>query len=155
MAENVMKQAAVKQDELLSDAKGIAKTMLKKGKEEIEKRLPEYLSNNAPLGVAVCKELIEIIKESVKGKSERQKEFLAFCDKVIDSCVAALKDGKISEDERLMIQKRINDVFEKAEESNKTYQKHKRDVAIAGVGGLTVLGVVSIITSALSKPIKK
>lgn len=150
-----MEQVIVKQEELISEAKSIAKSMLKKGKEEVEKRLPEYLSNNAPLGVAVCKELIEITKESVKGKSERQREFLALCDKVIESCETALKDGQISEEERLIIQKRINEVMEMADDSNKTYQKHKRDIAIASVGGLTVLGVVGIIASALSKSIKK
>lgn len=146
-----MEQVIVKQEELVSEAKSIAKSMLKKGKEEVEKRLPEYLSNNAPLGVAVCKVLIEITKESVKGKSERQREFLALCDKVIDRCETALKDGKISEEERLIIQKRINEVMEMADDSNKTYQKDKKDIAIAGISGLTVFGVVSLIASALSK----
>ena len=150
-----MDQVIVEQEELVSEAKSIAKSMLKKGKEEVERRLPEYLSKNAPLGVAVCKELIEIIKESVKGKSERQREFLALCNKVIESCETALKDGEISEEERLIIQKRINEVMEMADDSNKTYQKHNRDIAIAGVGGLTILGVVGIIASALSKSIKK
>lgn len=101
--------------------------MLKKGKEEVEKRLPEYLSNNAPLGVAVCKELIEITKESVKGKSERQREFLALCDKVIDSCETALKDGKISEEERLIIQKRINEVLKENKYANKKKRKGVRN----------------------------
>lgn len=150
-----MEQVIIKQEELVSKAKSIVKSMLKKGKEEVEKRLPEYLSNNAPLGVAVCKELIEITKESVKGKNERQKEFLALCDRVIVSCETVLKDGQISDEERLIIQKRINEVMEMADDSNETYQKHKRDVAIAGVGGLTVLGVVGIIASTLSKSIKK
>ena len=150
-----MEKVIVKQEELVAEAKSIAKSMLKKGKEEVEKRLPEYLISNVPLGVAVCKELIEIVKESVKGKSERQREFLALCDKVIESCETALKDGQISEDERLIIQKRINEVMEMADDSNKTYQKHGRDVLIAGISGLTVLGVVGIIASSLSKSIKK
>ncbi len=150
-----MEQVIVKQEELISEAKGIAKSMLKKGKEEVEKRLPEILSNNATLGVAVCKELIEIVKESIKGKSENQKEFMALCNNVIASCESALKDGEISEEERLIIQERINYVIEKADESNKTYQKHKKDMALAGMGGLTVLGIVSIIASALSKSTKK
>ena len=146
-----MEQDIAKPEELVSEAKSIAKSMLKKGREEVEKRLPEYLSNNAPLGVAVCKELIEIIKESVKGKSERQREFLALCDKVIDSCETALKDGRISKEERLIIQTRMNEVMKMADDSNKAYQKDKKDIAIAGIGGLTVFGVVSLIASALSK----
>lgn len=150
-----MEEVVVKKEELLVEAKDIAKSMLKKGKEEVEKRLPEYLANNAPLGVAVCKELIEITKDSIKGKSENQKAFIALCDNVIQNCENALQDGEISEDERIMIQNRINDILQKAADSNKEYQKHKRDIAIAGVGGLTLLGLFGIIASAFSKTVKK
>lgn len=146
-----MNDVVSKKEELMLEAKSIAKTLLKKGKEEVEKKLPEYLVSDAPLGIAICKELIEITKDSIKGKSENQKAFIALCDNIIMSCNDALKDDEISEKERLIIQERINDVLRKADESNKEYQKHKRDIALAGVGGLTFLGLFGIIASALTK----
>lgn len=146
-----MNDIVSKNEELLLEAKSIAKSMLKKGKEEVEKKLPEYLVSNAPLGIAICKELIEVTKDSIKGKSENQKAFIQLCDNIIKSCNDALKDNEISEKERLIIQERINDVLRKADESNKEYQKHKRDIALVGVSGLTFLGLVGIIASALTK----
>ena len=146
-----MDEVVLKKDELMIKAKSIAKSMLNKGKEEVEKMLPEYLSNNTPLGIAICKELIETVKESSKGKTENQAAFIALCDNVIESCEAALNDGKITDEERMIIQERINEVLKMADESNKEYQKHKRDIVIAGVGGLTILGIVGIIASALTK----
>ena len=150
-----MSEIIVKNPQLMADAKSIAKSMLDKGKEEVEKKLPEYLAKNAPLGVAIVGELMQAAKDSIKGKSVNQKAFIELCDNVIDSCNEALKDGKIEEQERLLIQKRVDDVLAMADESNKQYQKDAKHTALAITGGITLLGLASIIAGALVKSTKK
>ena len=146
-----MSAEVAKKNELTAETKRIAKSIIEKGKEEGGKILSGILADNAPLGVAVVNELVEIVKESVQGKERNQAAFIAICDKVIDSCNNALVNGKIEEEERLLIQKRVDELVTIANESNIKYQKDKKHIALAGIGGITLLGVIGIIASAFTK----
>lgn len=154
-----MTEKKYEMSEVKTKAKTVAKELIKESAEVISNKLASYFEENAVLAVDVSKELIEIVKESVNGKSENQKEFILLCDKVIDSCNLALKDGSISNEEKIAIRQSVNDIIKMADESNKQYQKDQKEIIFKGIKtvGVTVgiIGIVGAIANAFTKSIKK
>lgn len=136
-----------------------AKELLKDSTKVMSNKLASYIDENAPFGINVSIQLLEMVKESVKGKSENQKRFIELYDKAIESCNIALQDGSISNEEKVEIRQSVNDIVKMANESNKQYHKDQTEIVKTGLktAGITIsiFGVVGIIASALSKSIKK
>ena len=144
--------------ELKEKAYSEAKSLLKKGKDAILKKLPEYLKKAVAFGIEVTKNIFEISKEAMSNKKQAQVEFLNLCDKIIDTCNGILRDGKVTEEEKMKLLDIVDNAFNAAEESNKQIQKDNKEIVkhaitVGGVTtGLTILGAVAL---ALSKAFKK
>lgn len=145
--------------ELKEKALSTAKELLKETIEVATNKLTKHLEKNALFGIEVAKNMMEIVKDSIKAKNEQQKRYVEMCDKVIDSCNKALEDENISLEERIAIRDTIKEVMIRVDESNKQFQKDKKEIATTaikyGTAGITFIGVVSIIATALTKTIKK
>lgn len=154
-----MTEKKYEMSEVREKALAAAKELLKDSVEVMSNKLASYIDENASFGINVSIQLLEMVKESVKGKSENQKCFIELCDKAIESCNIALQDGSISNEEKVEIRQSVNDIVKMANESNKQYHKDQTEIVKTGLktAGITIsiLGVAGIIASALSKSIKK
>lgn len=141
------------------NSRNIARALLKDSAEIMTIKLSDYFGKDAMLAVDVCKNMMEITKDSIKAKDDAQKKYVQMCDDVIKSCNKALDDGKITNEEKIAIRDTIKEVIIRVDESNKVYQKDKKDIAKTALvtGGVfaSVLGVAAIIANAISKSIKK
>lgn len=140
---------------LIKEGNQIAKAMLKKGADEVEKRMSQYLTDNAPLGVCICGGLVSLLKDQIKQKDVYYKEFISICDKVIDNCNKALEDGEISKEERVVIQNNIGEVLKIANEAHERQQKDKKHIILAAMGGISIVGLVGAIANAFAKTTRK
>lgn len=133
-----------------------AKDLLKKGADVISKKLPQYLKDSVAYGVELIKDMFEISKDAIESKKSAQVEFINLCDTIIDTCNGILKDGKVTEEEKIKLLDTVNDAFRAAEESNKQIQKDNKEIAkhaiTVGGGVLAILGTVALV---LSKAFKK
>lgn len=145
--------------DLKQKALSTAKELLKDSAEVVTNKLADYFGKNALFAVEVCKDMMEITKDSIKAKDEAQKKYVQMCDDVIKSCNKALDDGQITDEEKIIIRDTIKEVMIRLDDSNKSYQKDKKEIAtkaITTAGGVTfVLGIAAIIANAKTKSMKK
>lgn len=145
--------------DLKQKALSTAKELLKDSAEVVTNKLADYFGKNALFAVEVCKDMMEITKDSIKAKDEAQKKYVQMCDDVIKSCNKALDDGQITDEEKIIIRDTIKEVMIRLDDSNKNYQKDKKEIAtkaITTAGVVTsVLGIAAIIANAITKSMKK
>lgn len=150
-----MTEKKYEMSEVKEKALAAAKELLKDSAEVMSNKLASYIDENASFGINVSIQLLEMVKESVKGKSENQKRFIELCDKAIESCNIALQDGSISDEEKVEIRQSVNDIVKMANESNKQYHKDQTEIVKTGLktAGITIsiLGVVGIISKSIKK----
>ena len=140
--------------DLKTKAKAEAMVLAKETGEVILKRLTKLFGEFAAYGVEVTKNLFEMSKESVKGKTEAQKEYIKLCNGIIENCNQILKDGNVTEEEKLELLKTINNALEAARESDKSFQADQTKIAqtaIVTLGGVTLgLSLFAIVAKALA-----
>ena len=144
---------------LKQNALSTAKELLKDSAEVMTNKLSEYFGKNALFAVEVCKNMMEITKDSIKVKDEAQKKYVQMCDDVIKSCNKALDDGNVTDEEKIIIRDTIKEVMIRLDESNKRYQKDKKEIIVTGfkTAGVvaSLFGVAAIIANAITKSLKK
>lgn len=137
----------------------VANGLLKETPEKANDELAKFFIDDPLFAVNVCINLLEITKESIKGKNLNQQQFNHLCENAIDACKKAIEDRQISKEEKTEILKTVNEIIKISDESNKQYQKDNKEITMnviktSGVV-VSVLGVLSIIATAITKSIKK
>lgn len=140
-------------------AKQEALALRKKSKEEIVKFFTDLLDKYAVAGVKIAIETLELVKEEIKLTAKENADFQALCSKTIDLFRDYIKDNDLTEQEKQYVLDMTMKVVEKADESNKRVQEHRKEMTKAGlkygVAAGTALSILSIFAIALSKNVKK
>lgn len=133
----------------------VAKDLSKKSPKAISNALTDYFGKNTEFALHVSKDLLDITKDSVKGKSEQQKQFIELCNKVIDNCNRALEKPNLTESEKLELRKSINKVINIANESNQEYQRNTKAIIfkIIKIGAIVVVILLGIIPAIVLLPV--
>ena len=104
-----------------------AKEISKKPTSEQEKDLDSIFDNNFIEGFEVLKELVSIAKEDGKSISQANKELLDFYGHESDKLSEIIKDGNLSDDKILELNKMKKDIIEKAKYSSERTQNIEND----------------------------
>jgi len=126
--------------------------------------LAEICAKSISDGVKVTIETLEIIKKNNEDINEGNKQFLALCDKGIDTLKASIADGEISEEMKKDVNNKIMDIMRMADGSNHKAMDNTKDgtnkatevgkmvVVVSGVGIVAILGIIA---AEIAKSLKK
>ena len=136
-----------------------AKSLLKKTADVAVSELSNFFANEAAFAVEVTKDMMEILKDSIKTKEDDYRKYVAMCEDVIKTCNRVLEDGEVTENERIAVLDTVKEVMIRLDDYIKRHEKAKnkniQTGLIAGAAGLTILGIAKIVADAITKSLKK
>ena len=145
-----------------SDIKKVAKKLAKASLNEQQLAIDNIFAQSAVNAIKVAIETIEIIKKSNDDLMKSSKQFMALCDKGIETLQKSIQDGEVTETEKRDVRDKIMDILKMASDSQSNASlavKEGRDKTIvAGAvvsGSLGALAILGIIATTIVKVVKK
>ena len=146
-----------------SDIKKVANELVNVPLEEQKLAINNIYAQSAMNAVKVSVELIQMIKKTNDETMKSNKQFMALCDKGIETLNKTIEDGQISEEEKKDVRNKIFEILKMANDSNTkavAITKEESDKAFktgAAVVGGTIGAIVllRIIADRIAKSSKK
>ena len=145
-----------------SDIKKVAKILAKASLNEQQLAIDNIFAQSAVNAIKVAIETIEILKKSNDDLMKSNKQFMALCDKAIETLQKSIQDGEVTETEKRDVRDKIMDILKMASNSHSNASvavKEGRDKAIvAGAvvsGSLGASAILGIIATTIVKVVKK